>query len=135
MVDSETSKQVQCVTRFVEAQQNLPSDDLGGMDDEFMDTQQEEEQECVYGKALKFARDIGGQQEVVIRQERENLRRFDKPGYKIAALQQIFNKILLELESMSINQKWLMYSDLRNILGQSHSQTVGSFVTMVKNLC
>ena len=85
MVDSETSKQVQCVARFVEAQQNLPSDDLGGMDDELMDTQQEEEQACVYGEELKFARDIGGQQVVVTRQERENLRRFDKPGYKIAA--------------------------------------------------
>ena len=84
MVDSETSKQVQCVTRFVEAQQNLPSDDLGGMDDELMDTQQEEEHKCVYGEELKFARDIGGQQVVVTRQERENLRRFDKPGYEIA---------------------------------------------------
>ena len=84
MVDSETSKQVQCVSRFVETQQNLPSDDLG-MDDELMDTQQEEEHKCVYGEELKFARDIGGQQVVVTRQERENLRRFDKPGYKIAA--------------------------------------------------
>ena len=60
MVDSETSKQVRCVTRFVEAQQNLPSDDLGGMDDELMDTQQEEEQECVYGEALKFVGTLVG---------------------------------------------------------------------------
>ena len=116
MVDSEASKQVQCVTRFVEAQQNLPSDDLVGMDDVLMeDTQQGEEQKVRSGHwwpASVCHTPRTGKSDDLISQ--------------VAKLQQILKKILLELESTSRNQKWLMYSDLRNMLGQSHSLIVGS---------